>query len=105
MKESCPIERMIRKLNGAGRKASVVLTDSGGIHEETTVLQIPCLTVRQNTERPITVTMGTNRLVGSDPNAIEQGVYDTLATPPVGKIPPLWDGRAGVRVAEVLVSG
>lgn len=84
--------------------SSVVLTDSGGIQEETTVLQIPCLTLRQNTERPITVTMGTNRLVGSDPDAIEQGVNDALAAPPVGSVPPLWDGRAGIRIAEVLVS-
>jgi UDP-N-acetylglucosamine 2-epimerase (non-hydrolysing) len=84
--------------------ASLVLTDSGGIQEETTVLQIPCLTLRDNTERPITVTMGTNRLVGNDPDAIEVGAKEFLDDPPVGRIPPLWDGKAGGRIASVLSS-
>ena len=82
--------------------ATVVLTDSGGIQEETTVLGIPCLTLRQNTERPITVTMGTNKLVGTDPDLIEEGVV--AAEPGVAQVPPLWDGLAGERIAEVLCS-
>ncbi|HEX6286605.1 MAG TPA: UDP-N-acetylglucosamine 2-epimerase (non-hydrolyzing) [Acidimicrobiia bacterium] len=81
----------------------VVLTDSGGIQEETTVLGIPCLTLRENTERPITITMGTNRLVGTDPDAIEKGVVD-VSSWPRGETPPLWDGRAGKRIAEILLS-
>ncbi|MGH3650836.1 MAG: non-hydrolyzing UDP-N-acetylglucosamine 2-epimerase [Acidimicrobiia bacterium] len=84
-------------------EASLVLTDSGGIQEETTVLGVPCLTLRDNTERPITVTMGTNRLVGDDPTLIEQAALQSLADPPVGRIPPLWDGGAGTRVASSLL--
>jgi UDP-N-acetylglucosamine 2-epimerase (non-hydrolysing) len=82
--------------------ASLVLTDSGGIQEETTVLGVPCLTLRENTERPITVTMGTNRLVGHDPDVIVEAAVDALTHPPSGRVPPLWDGMAGVRIAEVL---
>lgn len=81
----------------------VVLTDSGGIQEETTVLGIPCLTLRENTERPITITMGTNRLVGTDPDAIEKGVVG-VSSWPRGETPPLWDGQAGKRIAEILLS-
>lgn len=84
--------------------ASLVLTDSGGIQEETTVLGVPCLTLRENTERPITVTMGTNRLVGNDPDLIETAAAEFLDSPPSGQIPELWDGKAGMRIAEVLVS-
>lgn len=82
--------------------ARIVLTDSGGIQEETTVLGVPCLTLRDNTERPITVSMGTNRLVGRDPDFIYKSVVDVLHDPPEGRIPPLWDGHAGGRIAEVL---
>jgi UDP-N-acetylglucosamine 2-epimerase (non-hydrolysing) len=82
--------------------AKLVLTDSGGIQEETTVLGVPCLTVRDNTERPITVSMGTNRLVGRDPDFIYKAAVEVLADPPHGSIPPLWDGQAGQRVAEIL---
>ena len=84
--------------------ATLVLTDSGGIQEETTVLGIPCLTLRENTERPITITMGTNLLVGTDPDRISEAADRFLADPPVGRIPPLWDGRAGLRIAEILVA-
>lgn len=84
--------------------ASLVLTDSGGIQEETTVLGVPCLTLRENTERPITVTMGTNRLVGNDPNVVESASIEFLTSPPRGAIPPLWDGKAGDRIAELLLS-
>lgn len=85
--------------------ATLVLTDSGGIQEETTVLGIPCLTLRENTERPITVSMGTNRLVGSDPDAISSAAKEFLDRPPTGSLPPLWDGKAGNRIADVLVAG
>ena len=82
--------------------ASVVLTDSGGIQEETTILGIPCLTLRENTERPITVSMGTNKLVGSDPDLIETSLKEALESPKVGEVPPLWDGHAGERIAALL---
>jgi len=86
------------------RRATVVITDSGGIQEETTYLQVPCLTVRSNTERPITVSMGTNTLVGQDSRklAIElSAILEGRAKR--GSIPPLWDGKAGERIAEVLL--
>jgi UDP-N-acetylglucosamine 2-epimerase (non-hydrolysing) len=82
--------------------AALVLTDSGGIQEETTVLGIPCLTLRENTERPITITMGTNILVGADPERILAAAERFLREPPVGAIPPLWDGYAGTRIAQIL---
>lgn len=86
------------------RGAAVVITDSGGIQEETTVLGVPCLTVRPNTERPITVTHGTNRLVA--PAEVGDAVAVVLSgtTPPPATPPPLWDGHAGERIAEVLVA-
>lgn len=82
--------------------SGIVLTDSGGIQEETTVLGIPCLTIRENTERPITVTMGTNTLVGTNPARIENGVLGMADVS--GQIPPLWDGGAGDRIADVLAT-
>lgn len=82
--------------------ASLVITDSGGIQEETTVLGVPCLTLRDNTERPITVTSGTNRLVGRDPEFIFECAVQALEDPPIGRIPPLWDGHAGARIAGIL---
>ena len=82
-----------------------VLTDSGGIQEETTILGTPCITIRWNTERPITVEMGTNRLVGTDPAAIRSAALEVLrAQRPEPERPPLWDGKAGERIAEVIVS-
>ena len=84
--------------------SSVVLTDSGGIQEEATILQIPCLTLRENTERPITVSVGTNRLVGSDPDLIEISLGEALDSPRRGDVPPLWDGHAGMRIAQILAS-
>ena len=84
------------------RGAALVVTDSGGIQEETTVLGVPCLTVRPNTERPITITHGTNRLV--EPEAVVPVVRsvlaDGLAVPADG--PPLWDGHAGERIAAIV---
>jgi UDP-N-acetylglucosamine 2-epimerase (non-hydrolysing) len=85
------------------RHAQVVITDSGGIQEETTYLGVPCLTVRENTERPITVTLGTNTLVGRDPRRLRAGVENILGGGArKGQVPPLWDGRAGERIAAVL---
>jgi UDP-N-acetylglucosamine 2-epimerase (non-hydrolysing) len=85
--------------------AAVVITDSGGIQEETTFLQVPCLTVRDNTERPITVSMGTNRLVGRDPRRLYREVQRVLGGEPCkGQVPPLWDGRAGERIAAILTA-
>jgi UDP-N-acetylglucosamine 2-epimerase (non-hydrolysing) len=84
-------------------RARVVLTDSGGIQEETTILGVPCLTLRENTERPATVEMGTNRLVGQQPERILAAYRDVMAGR-VGRaqIPPLWDGRAAQRIVAVL---
>jgi UDP-N-acetylglucosamine 2-epimerase (non-hydrolysing) len=83
--------------------AAMVLTDSGGIQEETTVLGVPCLTLRENTERPITISEGTNRLVGSDPERIVAEALAILDGPPrPGRIPEYWDGRAADRIADVL---
>lgn len=86
--------------------AKIVLTDSGGLQEETTVLGIPCLTLRHNTERPITIEMGTNMLVGTDPARIRQAAFDVLDTEPStaqAKIPLLWDGKAAGRICDELV--
>src|SRR5216110_783589 len=85
-------------------KAALVLTDSGGIQEETTALGIPCLTLRENTERPVTISEGTNLLVGTDPAKIVAGARDVLAgRGKAGKIPPLWDGHAAGRIVEILL--
>jgi UDP-N-acetylglucosamine 2-epimerase (non-hydrolysing) len=83
--------------------ARLVLTDSGGIQEETTILQIPCLTLRNNTERPATIEQGTNRLAGTDPVQIVAMAREALASPPPsGRVPEQWDGQASRRIAEVL---
>jgi UDP-N-acetylglucosamine 2-epimerase (non-hydrolysing) len=83
--------------------ARLVLSDSGGLQEETTALGVPCLTLRTNTERPITVVQGTNTLVGSDPEAIRQGVDQILCgAGKSGCVPELWDGRAAERIAADL---
>jgi UDP-N-acetylglucosamine 2-epimerase (non-hydrolysing) len=85
------------------KRAMVVITDSGGIQEETTYLQVPCLTVRSNTERPITVTMGTNILVGQDSRKLAFELSAILeGRAKRGSVPPLWDGKAGDRIADVL---
>ncbi|WP_405539052.1 UDP-N-acetylglucosamine 2-epimerase (non-hydrolyzing) [Streptomyces sp. NBC_00075] len=85
--------------------ARVVLTDSGGIQEETTALGVPCVTLRDNTERPITVEQGTNVLAGRDPERIVATVNRVLDDPPAPRRPELWDGRASDRIADVLVAG
>jgi UDP-N-acetylglucosamine 2-epimerase (non-hydrolysing) len=89
---------------GLQSRATVVITDSGGIQEETTYLGIPCLTVRENTERPITVSMGTNVLVGRDPEKLRTELSRVIAgKAKKGSVPPLWDGHAGDRIADILV--
>jgi UDP-N-acetylglucosamine 2-epimerase (non-hydrolysing) len=85
--------------------ARLVFTDSGGVQEETTVLGVPCLTLRDNTERPITVTEGTNVVVGRDPARILSEARRVLAEGVEPRRPALWDGRAGERIADVLLSG
>jgi UDP-N-acetylglucosamine 2-epimerase (non-hydrolysing) len=85
-------------------EARVVLTDSGGVQEETTVLGVPCLTLRENTERPITISEGTNHLAGVEPAAIVAAARRVLADPPRARRPALWDGHAGDRIARVLVA-
>ena len=87
------------------RRARLVITDSGGIQEETTYLGVPCLTVRENTERPITVAVGTNVLVGRDRDRLKAEVKRVLTGHgKVGSVPPLWDGRAGERIAALIES-
>jgi UDP-N-acetylglucosamine 2-epimerase (non-hydrolysing) len=85
--------------------ARLVLTDSGGVQEETTALGVPCVTLRDNTERPVTVEQGTNVLAGRDPARILATVERVLDHPPAPRRPDLWDGRAGERVAQVLLTG
>jgi UDP-N-acetylglucosamine 2-epimerase (non-hydrolysing) len=85
-------------------QAKFVMTDSGGLQEETTYLGIRCLTIRENTERPVTMEMGTNRLVGSDPSELKRAAYELLddfqTSEPI--IPPLWDGRTAARICDAL---
>jgi UDP-N-acetylglucosamine 2-epimerase (non-hydrolysing) len=87
------------------QNATVVITDSGGVQEETTYLGVPCLTVRENTERPVTVTLGTNTLVGRDLDRLRietQSILRGVTRP--SYIPPLWDGKASERIADVIAS-
>jgi UDP-N-acetylglucosamine 2-epimerase (non-hydrolysing) len=85
------------------RRATVVVTDSGGIQEETTFLKVPCLTLRNNTERPVTVTMGTNVLVGQDGALLRAELTKVLqGKQKASTVPPLWDGHAGERIAGIL---
>lgn len=88
---------------GLMKDAALVLTDSGGIQEETTALGVPCLTLRGNTERPITIAEGTNLLVGIDEDAVTAAAFDVLDTGGKrGRIPEYWDGRAAERIADIL---
>jgi UDP-N-acetylglucosamine 2-epimerase (non-hydrolysing) len=85
--------------------ARMVLTDSGGIQEETTQLGVPCLTIRENTERPITINAGTNTLVGTKPERIVAEVQRILARDPKPvRTPELWDGRAAERIVNIIRS-
>ncbi len=86
--------------------AKLILTDSGGLQEETTALGIPCLTLRENTERPITIEMGTNVLVGTDPETIRTKAFEILADENFAddaKIPPLWDGKTAERICDAIL--
>ena len=87
-------------------QATLIITDSGGIQEESTYLGVPCLTVRENTERPITITTGTNILIGQDMALLQAEAAKILrGEAKKGGIPPLWDGKTGKRIADILVSG
>ncbi len=82
-----------------------MITDSGGIQEETTVLGVPCVTLRENTERPVTVTVGTNYLIGTSPIKIMKTVELILAGQgKKGSIPKYWDGKAGDRIIEIITA-
>ncbi len=84
-------------------QASLVLTDSGGVQEETTILGVPCLTLRENTERPATVEQGTNQVVGVDPDRILASARSVLNNPQQEhRCPPLWDGKAAQRIVQIL---
>ncbi len=92
-------------LLGLMARARLVLTDSGGLQEETTALGVPCITLRENTERPVTVEQGTNTIVGTDADKIRSVFKDTLNTGgKSGRVPELWDGHAAQRIAEILVN-
>ena len=84
--------------------ADIVITDSGGIQEETTYLQIPCITVRENTERPITITLGNNELIELDATKISERMIEKLNNSEIGEIPPLWDGHATERILDVIAN-
>ncbi len=87
-------------------EARLVITDSGGVQEETSVLGVPCVTYRETTERPVTVELGTNALVGVDPDALREAAAEALAAGPPAEPPriPHWDGEAGPRAAQAVVS-
>jgi UDP-N-acetylglucosamine 2-epimerase (non-hydrolysing) len=87
-------------------RAAFAMTDSGGVQEETTVLGVPCMTLRPNTERPVTITEGTNELVGTDPDAIAEAAARLLddGRTAHGRVPELWDGRAAERIADVIAA-
>lgn len=85
-------------------ESKLVITDSGGIQEETTILGIPCLTVRENTERPITITEGTNILVGTNTNSILNGYRESLNMAKPVTSPELWDGKASERIVQILLA-
>ena len=85
-------------------KAELIITDSGGIQEESTFLGVQCITVRNNTERPSTVEIGTNQLIGTDMEKVESAALDVLnGKKKTGRIPDLWDGNAAKRIVKILV--
>jgi UDP-N-acetylglucosamine 2-epimerase (non-hydrolysing) len=83
--------------------ARIVLTDSGGIQEETTALGVPCMTLRTNTERPVTVSHGTNQLVGMDPDVIVATYRESISQERKTLMPPLWDGHAAKRIVKIIM--
>ena len=85
-------------------ESAAVLTDSGGAQEESTALGVPCLTLRENTERPVTVTDGTNRVVGCNPERIVAAWHEITAKSRSYSRPPLWDGCAAPRLVNVLAT-
>jgi UDP-N-acetylglucosamine 2-epimerase (non-hydrolysing) len=86
------------------KDARVVLTDSGGLQEETTALGVPCVTIRENTERPITIKIGTNILAGTKKESILKAFEVAVSKPRDGfKVPPKWDGRAAERIWKILL--
>ena len=94
-----------REMLGLMKDARVVLTDSGGIQEETTALGVPCITLRESTERPITAEEGTNTVVGTDREKIMVAYREVMETGgKVGRAPEFWDGKAAERIVEVLKS-
>jgi UDP-N-acetylglucosamine 2-epimerase (non-hydrolysing) len=86
------------------KDAEAVLTDSGGLQEETTALGVPCVTIRENTERPITIQIGTNVLAGTSKAAILDAYRQSLAKREWASVPPLWDGMASDRIWRILLS-
>jgi UDP-N-acetylglucosamine 2-epimerase (non-hydrolysing) len=88
------------------QNAVAIITDSGGIQEETTFLQIPCLTFRNSTERPVTIEIGTNQLLANlNPETVQEKLVEILeGKTPKGQIPPLWDGKTAERIAEILMN-
>ncbi len=90
---------------GLMEKAKLVLSDSGGIQEETTALGVPCITLRENTERPITVEQGTNTVVGTDPDLIKSVAREVMENGGKrGRVPEFWDGKAAQRIADIIVN-
>ena len=89
---------------GLMMQARLVVTDSGGIQEETTCLGVPCVTIRENTERPATIDTGTNIVAGTSSEGIRAAVDCQLRSPKAGAVPPLWDGQAGTRIVDILVA-
>jgi UDP-N-acetylglucosamine 2-epimerase (non-hydrolysing) len=86
------------------KNARLIITDSGGIQEESTYLGVQCITLRENTERPVTIDLGTNHLVGTDINAIDRAIADVfIGKVKKGNTPPLWDGRSAERICSILV--
>jgi len=85
------------------KHATLVVTDSGGIQEETTILGIPCVTVRENTERPVTVESGTNTIAGTKPDTIRDAICRQMSRKRNDSVPKYWDGQAAARIVHFLV--
>jgi UDP-N-acetylglucosamine 2-epimerase (non-hydrolysing) len=107
--ERCPSLKLTQPLGyldmlALSRSARLILTDSGGLQEEATVLRVPCITLRSNTERPVTVECGCNRLAGNEPSRIRSAIYAALdGSGGEIRTPELWDGRAAERIVDALI--